>query len=346
MFMLHKDAINHQKIISKGELLTLALLFLAVLVLLFPRQGLKEQILEEKSNYDLTSIYLHNLIRLEPENADLVLEMAKILYQQKKFHLAKNLLLALREDKTPKIQQEVSLLSLQINNVRLEKEKNIHKKALLLQENATLLSHIADVEYHDINKSKTLYYTALALKEKQTALKFNLNILSQCPRNEQLKWLKNLHYLAHDLNQTTIDKEALLELVKQDTHESILWLDALLSMDKKVILNAKELGLKGDNLAYFYLLTKQADKAIPLYLSLYKEAKNHVEKRAYLLKIIKQLRASNKAKEAATIVQAYEDDYLQESDTIKILLKLYLEAGRADLAKRLSLKLMQKKDIK
>ncbi len=352
MFMSQQSVDRYKKkpIITNFEIVGLFIGFALVLFILFPKHSMKEQILNEKSNYDLTAIYLHNLIKLEPKNSPLVLEMAKVLYNQGKYDLSRNLLDAIEKGSSDfDILQKVALLKLTINNRYLEKKIDEKKREAILRDNRSLLKRASNIKSCDLNSSKTLYFSALSLGERESALRFNINILKNIPKDEQVKWLKNLHYLAYDLNKTNIDKETLKILLREDKKERFMWLKALLSMQSKEenrAINPDKLGLSDSQKAYFYLSTNQIHKATKLYQSLFKEAKTIDKKREYLQKIIDELRANNQVKKAAKIASEYEDSFLDDSDMLKRLLSLYIEAARSDLAKQLSLKIMDKRGIK
>jgi hypothetical protein len=351
--MLHKNVANLKRerdiIITPFEIAVLFIAFLVVLFFLFPKGKLEQHILQERSNYDLTAIYLQNLIRLQPDNSELVLSMANTLYQQEKYHLALNLLDVLSHDTDPKIQQKAILTHLNINKIRADKEKDPNKKAIFIRENDLLLQSISHQQFTDINNSKTLYYAALSIGDKQSALNFNATILPLVQGEEAIKWSENLHYLAAELNNKKEDKKALKFLIKHNKPNQKRWLDALIPLlnDKDDIPTlGDELKLEGEQLANFYLANKHITPATDLYQTLYEQEKNKETKTALLLKMISIFRMHNQSAKAANIVRAYEDDYLDNQTVTKKLLKLYLEANHADYAKALSLKIIQQKDIR
>jgi len=353
--MLHNNVTNLNKqrerdvIITPLEIAVLFIAFLVVLFFLYPKGKLEQHILQERSNYDLTAIYLQNLIRLQPDNSELVLSMSNTLYQQEKYHLALNLLDVLSHDKNPKIRQKAALTHLNINKARIDKELNPYKKSMLIKENDRLLQSISNQKFVDVNNSKTLYYAALSIGDKQSALNFNAAIVPLVKGEEAVKWSENLHYLAHELNKTIEDKKALTYLSIHDNINQERWLNALIPLldnHDNIDTLAKKLKLKGEPLANFYLTNKKVTLATNLYQTLYQEEKNKEIKTALLLKMIGIFRMHNQSEKAAKIVRNYENDYLDNPNVVKKLLKLYLEANHADYAKALSLKIIKQKDIR
>ncbi len=336
-------------VVTNLEIFLLFFSFLGILFLLYPKESLQKQVLAEKSNFDLTAIYLQNLMKLNPKDRELILVMAKTLYQQKKYDLAINLLKILNENPDKKIAEDAILLHLQINNTRLEEEKNELVLQKIKDENSKLLKSIVYSKHKDENTSKTLYYAALSSGDKESALKFNKSILDFVEKQERIKWFKNYHYLANDLNEIQEDIYALKVLIKEDKNESKMWLNTLSPLlDKDIDLEnlAKELDLNKATLASLYISKNKNSKAVVIYKQLYKDEKNLKNKREIFIKIINMYKANNNTKSAAKFAKVYEDLYLKDSKMTNMLLKLYLEAERADFAKNLSIKIIKQKGIK
>ncbi len=349
--MLHQIAKTKKRklVITNLEIFLLFFSFLGILFLLYPKESLQKQVLAEKSNFDLTAIYLQNLMKLNPEDRELILVMAKTLYQQKKYDLAINLLKILDENPDKKIAEDAILLHIQINNTRLEEEKNELVSKKIKDENSQLLKSISYSKNRDKNTSKTLYHAALTSGDKKSALRFNKNILDFVKEQERIKWFKNYHYLASELNEIQEDIYALKVLVKEDINESKLWLNTLIpliAVDTNLEDLATELNLDKATLANLYISKNRNIKAIVIYKQLYKDEKNLKKKKEIFIKTIDIYRANNNSKSAAKFAKVYEDSYLKDPKMVSRLLKLYLEAGEADFAKNLSLKIIKQKGIK
>jgi hypothetical protein len=330
-------------VITSLEILALFIGALLLLILLFPKDKLKEQVMKEKSNYDLTATYLQNLIRIDPNNSKLVLTMAKTLSIQKRYNLAKSILEKLSDNEEDSIREEAVISYLEINNILLEKEKDPKKIKKIIDKNRGLLRKISLKKINDLKKSKTLYYAALSINDKESAIRFSQNLINLIKGKEKIKWFKYTHYLAVDLNKTDIDKSALIFLSKNDKNDKKEWLQALSTYTLKspnIDKLIKKLQLDDESKAYFYLLNKKYEKSAKLYKKVFEESKDPKNKRELFITIIDSMRASNKTKKAAILVHKYEDLYISDKEIRKKLLKLYLEANRADFAKKLSLKIM------
>ncbi len=352
--MLNKNVINRddQKVVYNIEIIILFIAFLAILIFLYPKNSLQKQVLAESSNYDLTAIYLSNLLRLNPENSDLIFVMAKTLYQQQKYDLAINLLKILSKNRDKGISQDAMILHHKINNIRLEKEKNPDIIKRINRENEMLLKSIYGMKLSDIETQKELYYTAIRVDRRDIALKINRSILLDInhSKSDYIKWLREFYYLSDELNSTTDSIYALKELIKSDDSENTLvWLNSLFTLaGSKIEFNSliRELNLDGIILADLYFIKNMYKESAIIYEREFKKERDESKKRALFLKIIKIYKSANNTKEAANIASRYEDIYLKDLDMVNTILKLYLEANRPDLAKSLSLKILKEKKIR
>jgi hypothetical protein len=345
----NRDKKEH-KVINALEIIVLFFAFLIVLYFLYPKGKLEKNILQEKSNYDLTAIYLQNLIHLQPDNSKLVLSMANTLYQQKKYNLALNLLNVLSQDSNQDIRQQAALTHLNINKKYIDNEKDPIKKRMYILDNRRLLKNISYEQIKDLNSSKTLYDTAISVGDKKSALKFNEKIITLVKEEEKLKWLKNLHYISNELNNTSLDKMTLMQLIKKDQNRTkktwIMALVPLLNQNDDIDAISQELNLTGKVLADFYLINKKYDKAALEYQKMYKDEKIPKIRSIILTDLMEVFRRNTKNSKIIDIIKGYENEYLDDPKMIKKFLKLYLEADHADYAKKLSLKIIKYKDIK
>ena len=76
--MSHVDnEIEKVYVATYKELIFTFIVFSIILIVLYPKDLLKEQILAEKSNYDLSMLYLENLLDHDPNNESLMLILAE-----------------------------------------------------------------------------------------------------------------------------------------------------------------------------------------------------------------------------------------------------------------------------
>jgi len=344
--MSHLSVNNNQEqgVVNVFETILLFVAFLTILIFLYPKGSLEKKVLAENSNHNLTSLYLKNLIKLNPQDSSLVLAMAKTLYQQQKIELASELLQILESNPDGKIKKESTFLHLTINNEKLKSIKDEDKKKIIVDKSRELLNSILIYDIEDIQTNKNLYQIALAIGEKKTALKLNMDIIKKTKNDEYLYWLKNAHYLSDDIADDITDISVLKKLLKEDDKLTDIWLNALLpklKTDKQ--MQDLKVSLKDEQLANFYIYNKQYIKANKLYQSMLNKSKNINEKKNILLKSIKTLSSVNLVKNAALLAHKYENDFLDDIQMRKTLLKLYLAANKPNLAKKLSLKIIKHK---
>ena len=335
-------------IISIPGIITIFCASIITLTLLYPKDKIHQLVINEKSNYDLTSIYLKNLIKLNPSDTKLILTMANTLTQQKKFDLAKNILENLTDNSDEKIRQEAVLAYLNINNIILEKKNKPSVVKRIIDKNHSLLRKISKQKITDLKNSKTLYYAALSIDDTESAINFSKILITLTSGEEQLKWLKNTHYIAVNLNKNELDKDLLMMLsMKDKSNLTKTWITSLnkyLDSDDDIDKLAKSLFSDKESKAFFYLTNKRYKEASELYQDLFEKEKNQKKKKELLITIIDSMRANNQSKDAAKIVNNYEDLYISDTNITTKLLKLYIEASRSDLAKKLSIKIINQRE--
>ena len=87
------------EVMSYSGILGVFLLFALVLYLLYPKEMLEQNVLKESSNYDLTEIYLENMLRQDPDNTELMIALANTAIESGNIDLATRLLKVLETSK-------------------------------------------------------------------------------------------------------------------------------------------------------------------------------------------------------------------------------------------------------
>ena len=341
--MLPQHASKQKEVISPIEFILLALSFIAVLIFLFPKQNLEEQVLDETSNYDLTAIYLQNFIKLKPKDTHLLFAMSQTLYDKQHPELSKQLLKVLENNPDESIKIKATLQHLQQNNLEMAENITKERKEQIRKENNDLLAFVAQKPIQDAKNNEVLYASALALKQKRLALMFNVNLLKDTTHPKYLYWLKNAHYLAQELQEKQLDQNLLKHLILEDKKQEDVWLGILLTElapDEDIQLLAQELHLSDAATAKLYTLKNQSMKAAHIYQDLLEKAPSLEEKKVWINKIITIFQANNQTLQAASLVKRYEDLFLHDQTMTKRFLKLYFAANRANYAKELSLKIL------
>jgi len=347
---LKSDAIKqNNKIISTFEIFALFIAFIAIFVLLFPKEKLGKDVLTDKSNVDLTIAYLKNLVKIEPKNRDLLLAMASSLHLRDNNQKALKLLKELENSKDINLQSKATILHIQINQEKIDKQTK-EKEILKLEKiNRQLLSNISNKPITNLNINKKLYNIALSLHDKKSALHFVLNILNNKKLNNRIYWLKNAHYISDALNRDLIDIQILKELTKLDHNKSSLWLSVLIyKLPKNYDLASlmKELSLEKGQIASLYMIKQQSKKAVTIYKDLLNKTNDKREKIYLIKKIIKILQANNQTIQAATFAHDYESYFIKNKNLRKKIIKLYLGAGKTTWAREFSLAILKIKDQK
>ncbi|MDQ7066894.1 MAG: hypothetical protein Q9M40_02205 [Sulfurimonas sp.] len=106
------DKIKKVYVITYKELIFTFLMFSVILIVLFPKDILKEQILAENSNYDLSMLYLKNLLKHSPEDESLMLILAEQSLRSGKRDLSLRLLELLLQSKNVEYRHKAHILEL------------------------------------------------------------------------------------------------------------------------------------------------------------------------------------------------------------------------------------------
>lgn len=344
---------NQEKsyVVTYRELLFAFIVFSAILIVLYPKDILKEQILAENSNYDLSMLYLKNLLEHDPANEELMLILAKQSLRSNKRDLSLRLLNLLLESKDIEIRNKAILLSYELQKEDYFYLDDESKKRELRKELQKLFSRIYygnlydaedfepwyeeaiftdhRVALYDFTKRKLLkepkniallesaFYIASQRKEAQSALKYIDALILYDPKRRE-KWLLDKYYM-------------LLSLKRYETLEELLRYQANISQEWR------------ERFASYYLLRKEYRRASSIYMELFQSQKSYRQKRGYFFKAVDSLQAGSLFKESAELAYSKENYYINDIEVRKYLLKLYMATGYLDYAVNLSRKILRKK---
>ena len=121
-------------VVTYKELIFTFSVFVVILFVLYPKDLLKEQILSEKSNYDLSMLYLKNLLEHEPENESLMLILAEQSLRSGKRDLSLRLLNLLLKSKNTEYRHKATLLSYELKKDNYYYFKDADKQAQAKEE--------------------------------------------------------------------------------------------------------------------------------------------------------------------------------------------------------------------
>ncbi len=342
----------HKKnyVVTYKELVFIFVVFCVILFVLYPKDLLKDQILSEKSNYDLSMLYLKNLIEHEPENEELMLILAEQSLRTGKKDLSLRLLELLLESENEDYKNRATLLTYELKKDDYFYYKDKDKKAVEKEKLRKMFLNIMDAKLYSLEESKKWYEEALFFENYKYMYIFIGDVLAQDPNNIAL--IKQAYYISTALSHKNDSLKYIAQLAEKDSAQRSKWLKARYSMQLKYRLyNEAEVLLKKhsknniewkNRYAEFSLMRKSYKKSSALYMELYNQTQGYTDKRAYFYKALNALQAGNYLKEASHLARKYEKHYISDADARKYILKLYMATGYLDYASSLSSKILKK----
>ncbi|WP_331774818.1 hypothetical protein [Sulfurospirillum sp. 1612] len=339
-------------VVSFREIIFILAAFVFILVILYPKSNLEKQVLSENTNYNLSIIYLKNMIRSDPTSEPLMLSLAQKSLKAGKLHLALGIVGLLYKSTDAHIRKEAYLLGYQLEKATYYFAKDSQGKEEAIQALKSNLSVIVQQHYYDTKESYHWYQEALFLKETQKAYQFIQITLKEHPDN--IAYLKDAYYLSEQVGKSTESIQYLHALQRHDGAHLSQWLEEEYQFLVKIkhIAQAESLLLKlapgsvywSNKLAEFYNAQNEQIKSAMVYKRLFQTASTYSKKKHYYLLAIKMLRAGNHTKMASDFAYKYQNRFLKEREMRILLLKLYTAAGDVPKAASLSKKILDKKD--
>ncbi|MDH4944740.1 hypothetical protein [Sulfurimonas sp. C5] len=335
-------------VVTYKELLFTLVVFIIILFALFPKGILKDQISADKSNYDLSMVYLKDLLKHSPDD-----ESLQILLLEKSVHAgdintAMQLSKKLLSSENEYVRHKALLFAYESKKAKYYSLDDVAKQRPLYPELQRLFNTIYKDKLYDTDIEKW-YKEAVFAQNQKAAYFFLQKLLQQDPRN--VKYLTDGYYLSLDLYKRSDSVKYITALEQYDSNNSLKW-----AMDKYTIFmrykdykNAElllehyakqslDMQLK---LANFYLMIQKYEDASNTYLELFYITKDEKVKKEYLVKSIRALQSGNLLKKAAFLVHHYESQYIHDRDMRKFFLKIYLAAGELEYASELSKKILK-----
>ena len=335
-------------VITNKELLFLIAVFLFILVQLYPKNILQKIIEDDHSDYALTMVYLHDLLKHHPND-----EMLNLVYLEKKMQvrdintsipIANRLMRSHNEY----IKDKATLLKFNAELIKYFQTKDKAEKKRLYRDLQRLFAYIYSKKLYD-DDAKQWYANATFVRHDRARYHFLKELLKKEPTN--VKLLKEAYFLALKLGEKRDAKNYLNALLRYDTKNPTQWAIekyyALLRYNKyseaQLVLeqNAhKSLQIK-KKLASFYMMRSMYREASKTYLELSREVKSQKERDLYVKKAIQALQSGNLLQQASKLAHQYEDTYIGNRSMRNFLLKIYLAAGKLDLASRYAKKILR-----
>ena len=347
---MNNDQTNRSYVITYKELFFTFMIFSIILFVLYPKDSLKEQILSEKSNYDLSMLYLQNLLKNTPEDESLMLILADQSLRSGNADLSLHLLNLLLKSKDQEIKTKATLLTYKLKKMRYFYIKDKKQKVKILQELQGLFSMIYTEKMYKPDAIDKWHDEALFVENDNARYYFLQKKIQKDSTNISL--LSQRYYLEKKLSHKEKALVTLRLLVKYDFKHRRKWLmqeyyTNIANKDyKDAELILKE-NLKKDDfyiikLAEFYFMQKEYRKSSDTYKIMYKKSKKYTQKRAYFYKLVTSLEAAKNATLTANTIQRYEAYFIHDKEVRRFMLKKYMAIGKLDYAVSLSKKILNK----
>ncbi|MBE0491335.1 MAG: hypothetical protein IBX44_03675 [Sulfurospirillum sp.] len=349
---MHYVDSEHTKnyVVTYQELVFIFVAFCVILIVLYPKDLLKEQILSEKSNYDLSMLYLKTLLEHDPKNESLMLILAEQSLRTGKKDLSLRLLELLLNSESQEYRNKATLLSyelkkddyyyiqdeslqsvqkevlrklfLNIVNKEMYSEESIeqwYNESIFLQEDAAMYLFVKKKllkEESNVALLEIAYYLSVKLHKPEESWQY-VSLLSKYDKEKKDKWVLDGYYML--INNKLFDKA--LELLYAHVDDSPEW---------------------KNRLANFYLMRQQYIKASDMYLEMFAMAQEYTMKKQYFFQAMRALQAGNEMERIVALAKKYELNYIKDIEIRKFLLKIYLATGNLDQAAVLSKKILQR----
>jgi len=336
-----------EAVATNGELFFVFLIFAFVLFLLFPKEMLQKQVLSEKSNYELTGVYLENMLRLDPDNRKLMLAAAKVSMERGNLDLSEKLLQVLRKNDDPSTRNALEMATYRLVQMQIEYSRSPDYIAQKRKRLATIVKRVAEKKYFDKKEALLWYRRALDTSQKKIALHFIESLsdsndpasLEQCVymmiqpenRHKRIACAEKLSQYGGTSAKKWLVAAWTLYAQEGDYKKAVDILEKLVKIDPSY----------RDKLAETRRAAGRFVDASNLYLLLYRKSDSPERKKEYLYKAIQALASGKLNHKAVQLAQKYEGNYLGDDKMMEKFIKLYLSMGELKAARALSLKMME-----
>ena len=350
--MYHADSHGDKiYVVTVKEILFLSLIFISILIFLYPKSLLKQQIANETSNYNLSMLYLKNLLLHSPGDESLMLLLARQSLRNGEREKSLKLLLSLENSKNKKRRKQVILLAYELYKLNYNDSVDKEYRKKLRKKLKKLFSTIYN-DHLDKQEDYNIWYNESIFNENNQAIYHYLVIkIKHEPKNIPL--IQSAYYTASILGKKKDTIKYLKQLIQLDKKNYDKWLEAYyyFLVNSKLFKQA-ELLLKGQSqrlpiwenrLADFYFMRKEFKKASLRYQNLFNTTQEYRKKQKYYFKAVQSLQAGSFIDESISLARKYEDFYIKDAKVRDFLLKLYISTGNLDYGVKLSKKILKTK---
>jgi tetratricopeptide (TPR) repeat protein len=336
-----------KEVVNNREIFFIFIVFVFVFYMIYPEKMLQKQVLSEKSNYELTGVYLENMLRLDPDNTKLMLAAAKVSLERGNLDLCEKLLQVLRKSNDSSVKNSLEKLEFRLIETQIQHSNNpkyIAKKREML---SAIVKRVYEKKLFDKKDALVWYRRAITLSQNKIALNFIKSLsdsndpkdLEQCvyimiqPENryKRIECAEKLSHFDGKYTKKWLVAAWTLYVQERDYKKAIEILERLVKIDssyKTILAETK-------------YAAGQFVESSKLYMVFYKNSNSYERKKEYLLKAILALSSGKLNSKAVELAQKYEDNYLNDDKMMQKLIKLYLSMSELKAARKLSLKMMK-----
>jgi len=344
-----KHSVKQPEVVAtNGEIFFIFLIFLIFLFLLYPKEMLQKQVLSEKSNYELTGVYLENMLRLDPGNTKLMLAAVAVSIERGNLDLSEKLLQVLRKSDDVSTRNKLEMVEYRLVTMQI---RNSHNRRYIAQKRKILseiVKRVAEEKRFERNDALVWYRRAIETSQKKIALQFIESLsdsddpddLEQCVymmiqpenRHKRVKCAEKLSQYGGASAKKWLVAAWTLYGQEGDYKKAIEILEKLVKIDPSY----------RDILAETRRAAGRFVESSDLYLLLYRKSSSPERKKEYLYKAVLALASGKLNRKAVELAQRYEGKYLNDDEMMQKFIKLYLSMGELEAARALSLKMMEK----
>jgi predicted Zn-dependent protease len=343
---------EHKKnyVVTYKELVFAFIVFVVILVVLYPKDLLKQQISSEKSNYDLSMLYLTDLLKHSPNDESLMIILAEQSLRSGNKAQSIKLLDKLTKSRSKKLKNQALVLSYELKKDNYYYIKDKKKQLEAKEELRRLFQRIFYQNLYSKQDIDRWYNEAVFLDESVPMYFFLQEKIAKDPSNVEL--LEKAYYLSIKFNKPKDSVKYMKLLLRYDTDRKEKWLQDnyyMLVNSKNYAMVEKFLERESKNsiewkkkAADYYLMRKSFKKASKEYIEIYNKTKDYTERKTYFMKAVRALQAGNYLQESAALAHKYENYYIHDKEARKFLLKVYLGTANLDYASSLSKKILKR----
>ena len=347
--------------ISKGELIGFIVVIIMVLYILFPQDRLmKYSEVNEyeklyKENTHLSIKFLEEVTHKNPEYIGLKVLLIYKYIEIGEFSKAREKIKDLEDSK---VADNDTLLLLQFELLKKETfsypETSIERKKFLEK-----LRDFIKMSYPRIKKPEILRYLykqSISLNIPYTAFEIAVR-LSELDQKNETHWLKVAGKIAYELglynkaltiyeklykiekNPKWLNKEIEILIMRKEFSKAMRLIDRYVNSKINKAYKLKLLA-KGAEIA---LWNREYIKSSEYYIKALEISENTQIKKKFFKKAIEVLRAGDKSSQLERVIKKYKNEFISDKEIAKFMIKVALEIGNVELARELSLKLMDVK---